>query len=71
MKQRHQNLNTGNAISVKEKKLELNFLQILKKIFLNIFFRKTIFDGAPIDPDYVPLPEDRPGGFNWGDQPNN
>ncbi|KAK6625142.1 hypothetical protein RUM43_005433 [Polyplax serrata] len=32
---------------------------------------KTIFDGAPVDPDYSPLPEDRPGGFNWGDRPNN
>ncbi|EEB10041.1 Derlin-2, putative [Pediculus humanus corporis] len=32
---------------------------------------KTIFDRAPVDPDYVPLPEDRPGGFNWGDRPNN
>lgn len=20
----------------------------------------------PIDPAYTPLPEDRPGGFNWG-----
>jgi len=30
--------------------------------------RKAIFDAAPEDPNYQPLPEeDRPGGFNWGD----
>lgn len=29
---------------------------------------KAIFDAAPEDPNYQPLPEeDRPGGFNWGD----
>ncbi|KAK4873800.1 hypothetical protein RN001_013160 [Aquatica leii] len=27
---------------------------------------KTIFDNHADDPDYVPLPEDRPGGFDWG-----
>lgn len=32
---------------------------------------KTIFDGAPVDPEYTPLPEDRPGGFNWGERPAN
>ncbi|XP_063220782.1 derlin-2 [Bacillus rossius redtenbacheri] len=31
---------------------------------------KTLFDGPSHDPDYTPLPEDRPGGFNWGDRPN-
>jgi Derlin-2/3 len=30
-------------------------------------FRKTIFDGPVEDPNYHPLPEDRPGGFNWGE----
>ena len=27
---------------------------------------KVIFDGAPEDPNYNPLPEERPGGFEWG-----
>ena len=29
--------------------------------------RKTLFDSRPADIDYTPLPEDRPGGFNWGE----
>lgn len=28
--------------------------------------RKYLFDGAHHDPNYAPLPEDRPGGFEWG-----
>ncbi|XP_034951647.1 derlin-2 [Chelonus insularis] len=27
---------------------------------------KKLFDERPEDPDYAPLPEDRPGGFIWG-----
>ncbi|XP_013778994.1 derlin-2-like [Limulus polyphemus] len=27
---------------------------------------KYLFDSAPDDPNYNPLPEDRPGGFAWG-----
>uniref|UniRef100_A0A0C9RKL6 Derlin n=1 Tax=Fopius arisanus TaxID=64838 RepID=A0A0C9RKL6_9HYME len=27
---------------------------------------KKLFDEPPVDSNYVPLPEDRPGGFNWG-----
>lgn len=34
-------------------------------------FRKALFDAHPQDPDYTPLPEDRPGGFNWGERPPN
>ena len=30
-------------------------------------FRKLLFDGPQNDPNYAPLPEDRPGGFDWGD----
>ncbi|KAJ8312392.1 hypothetical protein KUTeg_009765 [Tegillarca granosa] len=30
------------------------------------WFLTYIFDGAPEDPNYNPLPEDRPGGFDWG-----
>ena len=29
--------------------------------------RKWLFDAQPEDPDYNPLPEERPGGFDWGD----
>ena len=33
-----------------------------------ILRRKWIFDAAPDDPAYNPLPEDeRPGGFQWGE----
>jgi len=31
-------------------------------------FLKHIFEGRPAqDPNYQPLPEERPGGFNWGE----
>ena len=33
---------------------------------VSFFNRKTIFDDQPADPNYQPMPEDRPGGFNWG-----
>ena len=32
---------------------------------------KVLFDPAPEDPDYNPLPEERPGGFNWGNNQDN
>ena len=34
----------------------------------NVLFllNKVIFDGTPEDPNYNPLPEERPGGFEWG-----
>ena len=40
-----------------------------KRFFVHLYSisRKTLFDNRPSDPDYVPLPEDRPGGFDWGD----
>ncbi|XP_046741176.1 derlin-2 [Diprion similis] len=31
---------------------------------------KTLFDAHTEDPNYTPLPEDRPGGFNWGQGAN-
>ena len=31
------------------------------------FSRKWLFDSPPENPDYRPLPEERPGGFNWGE----
>lgn len=37
-----------------------------KNNFYNYIFRKTLFDPHVEDPDYNPLPEDRPGGFEWG-----
>lgn len=30
------------------------------------YFRKRLFDGPQADPNYQPPPEDRPGGFEWG-----
>lgn len=42
---------------------------ISTKIFM-LFCRTYLFEGAPEDPNYNPLPEDRPGGFNWGEQQN-
>lgn len=29
--------------------------------------RKAIFDTPDEDPNYNPLPEERPGGFAWGE----
>lgn len=41
------------------------------KILKTPFLLKTIFDGHADDPDYTPLPEERPGGFDWGhNRPN-
>ncbi|XP_023247496.1 derlin-2-like [Copidosoma floridanum] len=31
---------------------------------------KAIFNSQTGGTDYTPLPEDRPGGFNWGQVPN-
>uniref|UniRef100_U5EW22 Derlin n=1 Tax=Corethrella appendiculata TaxID=1370023 RepID=U5EW22_9DIPT len=36
------------------------------KILKTPQFLKNIFDDPIEDPDYTALPEDRPGGFNWG-----
>ena len=33
-----------------------------------IICRRKLFDEAPEDSSYAPLPEDRPGGFNWGEE---
>lgn len=30
-------------------------------------FLKYLFDPPPEDTDYAPAPEERPGGFDWGD----
>ncbi|XP_045174021.1 derlin-2-like [Mercenaria mercenaria] len=37
------------------------------KILRTPGFLKTIFDAREDDPNYNPLPEERPGGFNWGE----
>ena len=29
-------------------------------------FLRVLCDPAPEDPNYDPLPEERPGGFDWG-----
>ena len=31
-----------------------------------LYYFQAIFDGEPEDPNYNPLPEERPGGFDWG-----
>ena len=31
-----------------------------------LIYFQTLFDGEPEDPNYNPLPEERPGGFDWG-----
>ncbi|XP_032899304.1 derlin-3 isoform X3 [Amblyraja radiata] len=36
------------------------------KLLVTPGFLKAIFDVAEEDPNYNMLPEDRPGGFNWG-----
>lgn len=43
-----------------EMTLELNYVCFLS-------FRKAIFDTPDEDPNYNPLPEERPGGFAWGE----
>ena len=42
------------------------FLSYCILIYL-LVFSKWIFDGPVEDPDYAPLPEERPGGFAWGE----
>ncbi|XP_060552747.1 derlin-2-like [Ruditapes philippinarum] len=37
------------------------------KILRTPGFLKTIFDAREDDPNYNPLPEERPGGFDWGE----
>ncbi|KAL5477172.1 hypothetical protein EMCRGX_G023925 [Ephydatia muelleri] len=37
------------------------------KILRTPQFMKTLFNGPQADPNYNVLPEDRPGGFNWGE----
>lgn len=48
-----------------------NFLFLLTwalNIYIYILFnRKLIFDTPEEDPNYNPLPEERPGGFAWGE----
>lgn len=44
------------------------------KLLKTPIFLKSIFDAHVEDPDYNPLPEERPGGFQWGEgrpAPNN
>lgn len=33
-------------------------------------FRRTLFDVPPEEADYQRLPEEQPGGFQWGNQDN-
>ena len=36
-------------------------------VFCGLSDRKWLFDVPPEDPNYNPLPEERPGGYNWGE----
>lgn len=39
------------------------------QLIYSFFGRRKIFDESPeFDSNYTPLPEDRPGGFNWGEE---
>lgn len=33
----------------------------------NVFRQRLFNEHIDNDPNYMPLPEDRPGGFNWGE----
>lgn len=37
-----------------------------KRLLATPTILRTLFDGEPEDPNYNPLPEERPGGFDWG-----
>jgi len=37
-----------------------------KRLLQTPLMLRTLFDGEPEDPNYNPLPEERPGGFDWG-----
>lgn len=39
---------------------------ILNLIYLFIPYSRKVLFNEHIDRNYQPLPEDRPGGFNWG-----
>lgn len=36
-------------------------------VLILVVSRKRIFDGPQAEPTYQPAPEDRPGGFDWGE----
>jgi Derlin-2/3 len=36
------------------------------RIIRTPYFMRWLFDGPQADPSYQPEPEDRPGGFDWG-----
>jgi len=40
---------------------------VLSLAVCGCYCRKRLFDSPPEDPNYQPLPEERPGGFNWGE----
>lgn len=60
--------NSKNSIfSVSVKYLSVLGVKYLLDISC-LIFRRKLFDEAPEDNNYTPLPEDRPGGFNWGEE---
>lgn len=45
----------------------LNVLEI-SIVFIQSICSKKVFNEVTDDPNYTALPEDRPGGFNWGER---
>jgi len=41
------------------------------KVLYTPHFLRWLFEEVPEDRNYAPLPEDRPGGYNWGEGPQN
>lgn len=41
--------------------------EVTNNFIFNLFISKAIFDTPEDDPNYNPLPEERPGGFAWGE----
>ena len=46
--------------------MTLYVVQSCHVVSFSILFYQVIFDAEPEDPNYNPLPEERPGGFEWG-----
>ena len=47
-----------------------NNFYFTQRILKTPMFLRVLCDPAPEDPNYDPLPEERPGGFDWGNDNN-
>lgn len=45
-------------------------IDIFQILIIKIVLRRSLFDPPPEDLDYQRLPEEQPGGFQWGRQAN-